>query len=485
MAGKTCDVETPITHGAPVVSAGSNFTIPLSTPFVLTGSATDTGGTSTMTYQWEQYNDGVTAQQGANSAASPTKIAGPNFRSYLPTSSGTRYFPIMASSLAGSKTTAGTEILVEALSSVARALNFRLTARDNALNGGQTNFGNVVITVANIAPLDVTSQSTVGISYPVGSTQTVTWTSAGNSGITGGANVDILFSSDNGLTWSTTLLSATPNDGSQSVTLPAGVSAPFCRFLVKASANVFFNVTTKAFAVGYIVTNACNTYTDSVSFAIPSPSGFITRTLNVPTTASVSSVKVVNAFQHDYPSDLQTDISSPASPATFVKLFNRGCGATASEFNLQFADGAAAIDCTFGTTSQTIAPSGALSIFNGQNPNGNWTLRVYDNFTGDDGIFRNWGVEICSQTLTLSNQDFEFEDFSLYPNPNNGDFTINLNSVVNSDANIEIYSISGQLIFKKEIKKSIEDISFNAPIGVYFVKITNDFITTTKKIIIK
>ena len=88
-------------------------------------------------------------------------------------------------------------------------------------------------------------------------------------------------------------------------------------------------------------------------------------------------------------------------------------------------------------------------------------------------------------SAALSTTEFSDNKFALYPNPNNGNFTINLNSVVNSDANLEIYSISGQLIFKKEIKKSIEDISFNAPIGVYFVKITNDFITTTKKIIIK
>ena len=44
MAGKTCDVETTLTHGVPVVAAGADFTIPKSTPFTLTGSATDSGG---------------------------------------------------------------------------------------------------------------------------------------------------------------------------------------------------------------------------------------------------------------------------------------------------------------------------------------------------------------------------------------------------------------------------------------------------------
>jgi hypothetical protein len=208
MTGKTCDVETPITHGTPVVSAGADFTVPRSTPFMLTGSATDTGGTASMTYQWEQYDDATGTTLGTGSPAVTTKTTGPNFRSYLPTTSGTRYFPIMASTLAGSKTTAGADILVEALSSVARPLNFRLTARDNVANGGQTNFDNMVVTVANIAPLDITSQNTTGISYAIGSTQTVTWTSAGNSTIAGGNTVNILFSNDNGATWAYTLATA-------------------------------------------------------------------------------------------------------------------------------------------------------------------------------------------------------------------------------------------------------------------------------------
>ena len=86
---------------------------------------------------------------------------------------------------------------------------------------------------------------------------------------------------------------------------------------------------------------------------------------------------------------------------------------------------------------------------------------------------------------SLSTTEFSEIKFSLYPNPTNGNFTINLDSVVNSDANLEIYSINGQLIFKKEIKNTIEDINFNASAGIYFVKVTNDFITTNKKIILK
>ena len=86
---------------------------------------------------------------------------------------------------------------------------------------------------------------------------------------------------------------------------------------------------------------------------------------------------------------------------------------------------------------------------------------------------------------SLGSTEFSENNFSIYPNPNNGNFTISLNSTLNKDANLEIYSINGQLIFKKEIKNNIENINFSGSAGIYFVKITNDFVTTTKKIILK
>lgn len=85
----------------------------------------------------------------------------------------------------------------------------------------------------------------------------------------------------------------------------------------------------------------------------------------------------------------------------------------------------------------------------------------------------------------LNTTEFSQNNFVIYPNPTNGNFTINLDKVLNSVAKLEIYSINGQLIFKKEIKNTVEDVNFNASTGIYFVKVTNDFITTTKKIVVR
>ena len=237
----SCSVNTPTGNNAPTANAGADFTIPKSTPFVLTGSASDSNGDA-LTYTWEQMD----VQNSTTSNPSATKTTGPAFRSYSPTTSPVRYFPKMSSVLNGATTTAGLELNVEVLPSVSRTLKFRFTARDNKANGAGNAYDDMVVTVnSSYGPLTVTSQNAAGISYPQGSSQNVTWNVANTNTLA--ANVDILLSTDSGNTWST-LITGTPNDGSQSVTIPS-VTSNTCRFMVKASGNIFFNVNTANFSI--------------------------------------------------------------------------------------------------------------------------------------------------------------------------------------------------------------------------------------------
>ena len=237
----SCSVNTPTGNNAPTANAGADFTIPKSTPFVLTGSASDSNGDA-LTYTWEQMD----VQNSTTSNPSATKTTGPAFRSYSPTTSPVRYFPKMSSVLNGATTTAGLELNVEVLPSVSRTLNFRFTARDNKANGAGNAYDDMIVTVnSSYGPLTVTSQNAAGISYPQGSSQNVTWNVANTNTLA--ANVDILLSTDSGNTWST-LITGTPNDGTQSVTIP-NITSNTCRFMVKASGNIFFNVNTANFSI--------------------------------------------------------------------------------------------------------------------------------------------------------------------------------------------------------------------------------------------
>ncbi|MDQ8140707.1 reprolysin-like metallopeptidase [Chryseobacterium sp. CFS15] len=237
---KTCPTSTSTGNSIPTANAGADYTIPKGTPFMLTGAGTDANG-DTLTYIWEQMNNASSSQTGASSAASATKATGPTFRSWTPQTTPTRYFPRMASVLTGATTTAGSEITVEALSNVARTYNFRFTVRDNRAGGSGNNSDDAVITVNGTAgPFSVSSQNTA-TTYPGGTSQTITWNVAGTTanGVNA-ANVDILWSTDSGNTW-TTLLSGTPNDGSQAVVIPNS-STTTGRIMVKGSNHIFFDV---------------------------------------------------------------------------------------------------------------------------------------------------------------------------------------------------------------------------------------------------
>jgi len=133
-----------------------------------------------------------------------------------------------------------------------RTLNFTFIARDNKVGGGQTASASMTATVdVTKGPFAVTSQATTGVSYVGGSTQTVTWNVASTSTLTGADKVDILLSTNvngNSTTFPTVLASGVANNGSATVVLP-NVASSTCRFMVKASANIFFAVNSTNFAI--------------------------------------------------------------------------------------------------------------------------------------------------------------------------------------------------------------------------------------------
>jgi hypothetical protein len=73
--------------------------------------------------------------------------------------------------------------------------------------------------------------------------------------------------------------------------------------------------------------------------------------------------------------------------------------------------------------------------------------------------------------------------FSVFPNPNNGQFTLALSGETGT---IEIYNVLGEKVFLSEInkQKSWIDLS-NHPHGIYFVKLCSGQNVVTKKIFIR
>lgn len=248
--GNACAVTTSSGNTPPVVTGPGNFTIPKLTPFYLTASATDANGDS-ITYDWQEYDLGSATSAIPNSDATAPR---PIFRPYLPNTTGLRYFPslqyIRNNANVPPSTYGGGFLTGELMPQAGgRTMVFQVVARDNRANAGgiSTATSNVVVDAAS-GPFEVTSPNTA-VTYAGNSPQTVTWNVNNTTAApVSAANVKISYSTDGGITFPTTLVASTANDGSETVTIPAGNTAS-ARIKVEAVGNIFFDMSNVNFSV--------------------------------------------------------------------------------------------------------------------------------------------------------------------------------------------------------------------------------------------
>ncbi len=237
--GNACATHVTTGNSAPVLTALSNYSVPHSTPLVLTGSASDPNN-DPLTYCWEQMNAFTSPAQPMPPQS--TNTSGPVFRSLQPVSEERRYLPNFAAVLANTTPT------WEVLPSIGRSMSFRLTVRDNNPLAGCTSEANMTVsTVAAAGPFQVTSPNG-SESYPSNSMQTITWNVAGTTASPiNCANVEILISTDGGSTF-TTLVASTPNDGTEDVVLSVPPTTQ-ARLLIRGLGNIFYDVSDNNFTI--------------------------------------------------------------------------------------------------------------------------------------------------------------------------------------------------------------------------------------------
>lgn len=481
IAGKSCPTTTTFTNATPVVNAGLDYEIPVGTAFVLTGAGSDANNDN-LTYTWEQADRAITTS-GDNSLAITSKPDGPLFRSLYPCASPVRYMPSYGNVLANKLTSKW-----ESVASVARTLNFALTVRDNAALGtAQTNTDAMVVTVNGSAgPFMITSQNTDAVAWYQGNSQTVTWSVNGTNLLPGSANVDIKLSTDGGLSFPITLVSNTPNDGSQVIAVPS-VLGQNCRLLIAPTGNIYYAINAKAFTIGYSTESSCDTYTFLAPFAVPEQAAYTTRTITVPNSAAVvSDVNFNLGFTHTYLSDFQIEVVSPTGKT--VKLFERSCGNTNSSLLLTYDDSGSDLVCGV-KTLQTVTPYEALAAFNGDLAQGVWTFRIRDAFKNDVGTLDSASMQICTKTYTLSTKDFVLDDFMLFPNPNKGNFNVQFSSQSGNQIKVLVHDLLGRKLFEKLFDNNgnfNENIQLNnVQAGLYLVSVLDGEAKQVKKLVIK
>jgi len=81
--------------------------------------------------------------------------------------------------------------------------------------------------------------------------------------------------------------------------------------------------------------------------------------------------------------------------------------------------------------------------------------------------------------------EFENIKFEIYPNPAQNKIQIQCSEFKTEKGIIEILSIDGKVMLKKELKKGIQNLEINVSnleAGMYFCKITIDKKSSTKKL---
>jgi len=89
---------------------------------------------------------------------------------------------------------------------------------------------------------------------------------------------------------------------------------------------------------------------------------------------------------------------------------------------------------------------------------------------------------LCEPTLTIKENKKEELLKGIYPNPSNGDVTLLLNS--GKELNIELYDITGKVVLQLTNYRENELKINNLNQGLYFVKVQDEAIQTTQKIIV-
>ncbi len=234
----------------------------------------------------------------------------------------------------------------------------------------------------------------------------------------------------------------------------------------------------------------CNvTAYSGTPIAIPdnNPAG-ASSTLNVLNNVVISDVNVGVKITHTFIGDMNIKLTSPANKT--IQLIGSSTCAT-QNMDVIFDDNGNSAVCnsTAPGYSGKIKPTDALSTFNNDNAQGNWTLFLEDQGPQDLGSLTGWQIEVCNKVsvpLTVNNVDLK--KLKIFPNPSQGFLHIYFINA-NNNVLINIFDSLGRSIKQLDFKNV--NFEFNKIInlqglsnGMYFIKIINGNSVSIKKIIV-
>ncbi len=218
--------------------------------------------------------------------------------------------------------------------------------------------------------------------------------------------------------------------------------------------------------------------------------------VNVYFGGTITDVNVsMNSLTHSKTGDLEFSIKSPTG--TEVILSSRR-GNTGDNFINTIFNDSAANPISSGTAPFTgsFRPESPLSVFNGQNPMGNWIFRVNDNAASDTGRVMNYVINISyNATVGINNNNnlpFSYILEQNYPNPFNPSTSIKYSVPVAGPVSIKVFDVSGKevaVLVNSVKQQGVYSVDFNATnlaSGIYFYRIdAGEFSAVKKMMLIK
>jgi photosystem II stability/assembly factor-like uncharacterized protein len=212
---------------------------------------------------------------------------------------------------------------------------------------------------------------------------------------------------------------------------------------------------------------------------------------------------MLDTIIHPHIADLTITLSHNGISDT---LFFQAGGDSADIINCTLSD-ASSVSIVEGEApfSTNYKPHEPLSVFNGLNPIGDWTLSVYDGTEGNTGTLKSWGLKFYFDKATDVKSEMQYipKEFVLsqnYPNPFNPTTKIKY-SIPNTRSpllggaggglvTLIVYDVLGRKVAtlvnenKQPGEYKVEFNAKNLTSGVYFYQLRAGGFTSTKKMVV-
>ncbi|MGZ0015578.1 reprolysin-like metallopeptidase [Yeosuana sp. AK3] len=292
--------------------------------------------------------------------------------------------------------------------------------------------------------------------------------------------------------------------------LPAGATASFSPTNLSVSGSFTLTINNLTTEGDYTFTvTGTSSVTKNISVNLPFYNGLCSSVANVDYNTSTTSVQfnTINnpsgkpSGYSNYTS-ISTNVNRSGSYDLTINVNTDGNFTTQSNVWIDWNQ-----NCSFNDPGEAYNLGTATNVSNGVTLNspfsitvpfnavlGSTVMRVSTKFdsaassceNGFDGEVEDYTINILP---TLAIEDFGFDNFKVYPNPNNGAFTVKLSGSLERKITIRVYDLRGRSIYNKthlNVGDFSDEIQLNqVQSGMYLLNISDGVRKETKKLIIE